>query len=158
MIATIEGKPALVFIALLGACVWVGGLVAIVVVARAARATLEPRAQVAFFRALGRSYGVVGTTALALTLGSGAALLSERSWSATALAAVLVAATLVLVTAAGVRQARGMTRLREQALHNATSGILAERVRRGARLAAMLRAAIALLSIALLSLAVALIT
>lgn len=37
------------------AAVWVGGLVAIFVVARVAQRTLEPRERVAFFRGLGRA-------------------------------------------------------------------------------------------------------
>lgn len=158
MIAAASISPVLVFLALLGACVWVGGLVAIAVVARAARATLEPPARIAFFRALGRSYATVGGAALVIALGSGMALLSDHRWSAMALAAVLVSAALLLVTAAGVRQARGMTRLRQQAVHEATNPILTERVRRGARRARMLRGAIALLSVALLLITVTLIT
>jgi len=142
---------ALVFVALLAACVWVGGFVAIAVVARVARRQLEPGARVAFFRALGRSYGVVGGIALAVALASGAALLAHQAWDATALAAILVAVALVLATVAGVAQARGMTRLRGSALRNADEA-LAARVRTGAARAAVLRAAIGALSVALLAL------
>lgn len=146
-------NSVLVFVALLAASVWVGGFVAIAVVARVARRELERGAQVAFFRALGRSYGVVGGGALAVALGCGAALLADRAWDDTALAAVLVAVALVLVTIAGVAQARGMTRLRRSALLHGDDDLLATRVRAGAVRATVLRAAIGALSLALLALA-----
>jgi hypothetical protein len=146
-------SAVLVFVALFAACVWVGGFVAIAVVARVARRQLERGARVAFFRALGRSYGVVGGIALVVALGCGAALLAGRAWDGTALAAVLVAAALVLVTVAGVAQARGMTRLRRSALRDPDDEALAAHVRAGAVRAAVLRAAIGALSVALLALA-----
>jgi hypothetical protein len=149
-------SPVLAFAALLGACVWVGGFVALVVVARAARHTLEPSTRVAFFRAVGRAYGVVGGAALALALAAGGALLGGRGWDPAALAACGLAAALVIATAAGVRQARGMTRLRRRAAEAPDEALLAARVRDGARRAAVLRAAIGALSLALLALGAAL--
>lgn len=142
----------LVFFALLGACVWIGGFVAIIVVARVARQELERPAMVAFFRAFGRRYLVVGCVGLALALGTGGALLSERSFNAVALAAVVVAAAMVLTLALGVAQARSMTRLRSGLLHGAHDPALRKRVRRGAIQAGLVRAAIGVLSIALLAL------
>ncbi len=153
-IATAE--PLLTFAALLGACIWVGGFVAIVVVVRAARGQLNPAAQIAFFRALGRSYLPVGCVGLALALGAGGALLAGRRWDGLALATVLVAAALVLALAVGVAQARGMTRLRAHLVKLPDDAPLRARVERGARRAALLRAAIGLLTLALLALASAL--
>ena len=150
--------PLLVFVALLASSVWVGGFVAIAVVARVAREQLDPPARVAFFRALGRRYLVVGGSALGVSLASGAALLATREWDATALAAVLVTATLVLVTISGIAQARGMTRARAQAVRAPDDPQLAEQVRRGAARAAALRATIGLLTLALLVLAAVLAT
>jgi hypothetical protein len=150
-------SAVLVFVALLAACVWVGGFVAIAVAARVARRELAPGAQVAFFRGLGRSYGVVGGVALAVALGCGAALLAGHGWDGTALAAVVVAVALVAVTVAGVTQARGMTRLRRRAL-DAGEAALAARVRAGAARANALRAAIGALSLVLLALAAVLAT
>jgi hypothetical protein len=66
------------------------------------------------------------------------------------LAALLVAAGLVLVTAAGVVQARRLSRLRARAVGDEA---LAAQVRRRAGQAGMLRGAIGLLSVALLALA-----
>ncbi len=145
-----DAHPVLVFVALLGACVWVGGFVAIAVVARVARGQLERPAQVAFFRDLGRRYVRVGAPALVVALAAGTALLADRPWDATATAAVAVGVALVLVTAAGVAQARGMTRLRAAAL---SDDALAMQVRRGAARAAVLRGAIGVLSLALVALA-----
>jgi len=144
----------LTFVALLGTCVWVGGFVAILVVVRVARQQLDGSAQVAFFRAFGRRYVRVGAPALVLGLGAGAVLLADRRWDATSMAAVLVSVVLVLATAAGVAQARGMTRLRARTLGDPGGDhAVAERIRRRSVRAAVLRAAIGLLSVGLLALA-----
>ncbi len=139
---------------ILATAVWVGGLVAIFVVARVARGTLEPGDRVAFFRGLGRAYAPVGGFALAVALGCGVALLYGRAWDGMLIAATVIAACLALVTAAGVAQARRMTRLRQQALTRRDSTALAGQVRRGAASAVLLRAAIAALSLALVALGV----
>lgn len=139
-----------------GTSVWVGGLIAIAVVARVATATLDPAARIGFFRGLGRAYGIIGTVALALAYGTGAALLDGRSWSVTLSAAVAVAATLVLTLAIGVAQARRMTRLRRSALGAPDDAEIARQVRSGATRASALRGLIALLSLALLALGVSL--
>lgn len=144
-------RPVLVFVHLLATCVWVGGFVAIAVVARIARRELEPPTRVAFFRGLGRSYGIVGGASLAVALGTGLALLSDRGWSGTVVAAAVLAAALVVATAAGVVQARGMTRRRERALRDSTDERLAARVDRGAVWARALRLAIGGLTLALLA-------
>jgi hypothetical protein len=145
---TLEG-----FLVFAGA-VWVGGLVAIFVVARVARRTLPPCERVAFFRGLGRAYGLVGGMALAVALGCGAALLYGRSWDGTLVAAAVLAACLVIVTGAGVAQARRMTRLRQRAQRQPGNKKLAGLVRRGVLSAAVLRAVIAALSLALIALGV----
>lgn len=139
---------------ILGTAVWVGGLVAIFVVARIAQRTLQPNERVAFFRGLGRAYGPVGGVALGVALGCGAALLSGRAWGSTLTAATAVAACLLLVTAAGVAQARRMTRLRLDALKHPGDAGVAARIRRGALGAAALRAGLAALSLALIALGV----
>lgn len=157
-VATVAlGQPAAGMLAgflVLGAAVWVGGLVAIFVVARVAQRTLQPRERVAFFRGLGRAYGPVGGVALGVALGCGAALLCGRAWDGTLIAATVLAACLVGVTAAGVVQARRMTRLRQDALKHPGDAMVAARIRRGALGAAVLRAGIAALSLALIALGV----
>jgi uncharacterized membrane protein len=136
------------------ATIWVGGLVAIALVARVATATLDPAGRVAFFRGLGRTYGVVGTAALAVAYAAGIALVYDRAWDGALTATAAVAATLAVILAAGVAQARRMTRLRRQALDRPDDADLTAQVRRGAGRAGMLRGFIALLSLTLLSLGV----
>jgi len=138
----------------LGSSIWIGGLFAIAVVARVASATLDATARVTFFRGLGRAYGIVGTAALALAYGTGAALLYGHSWNGTLIAAVTVAAALAATLAVGVVQARRMTRLRRQSLDVPQDEVLASRVHRGAARAGGLRGLIALLSLSLLALGV----
>jgi hypothetical protein len=133
----------------------VGGLVVIFVVARAASATLAPAQRVAFFRSLGRSYGIVGSVALLVALASGAALLRGHPWEGAMTAAAIAAVFLLLALAAGMAQARAMTRLRRRALAEPGDSLDAE-VRRGAVLATALRGAIGVLTLALLVLGAAL--
>ncbi|MGH3245473.1 MAG: hypothetical protein ACRDOI_04560 [Trebonia sp.] len=145
-------ETPLVAVLLLATAVWIGGLVVIFVVARVAHATLGTRERVAFFRGLGRTYGVVGGVALAVALASGAILAATYRWDGRLTASAVVAAGLVAATGAGVVQARQMTRLRRDALRTPDNAELTAKVRRGARNAAVLRAAIAVLSLALLGL------
>ena len=139
---------ALTAVLVLATAVWGGGLVAIFVVARVARATLGAAERVVFFRGLGRAYGL----ALAIALGSGAVLAAAYPWNGQLPASALVAAALVAATVAGMAQARRMARLRQDALRGPGRLELAAKVERGARNAAVLRAAIAVLSLALLAL------
>jgi len=137
---------------MLATAVWIGGLVVIFVVARVATRTLRPAERIELFRGLGRAYGPVGGLALAVALVSGAALLSGHPWNGQVTAATAVAGALVVVTVAGVLQARRMTRLRRSALGHPGSPRLAGQVRREAISAGILRALIAALSLALLAL------
>lgn len=145
-------EDSLVTLLVLATAIWVGGLVAIFVVARVAHATLGPAERVAFFRGLGRAYGLVGGVALTTALASGAVLAAGYRWGGFLTASAAVAAGLVTATVAGVTQARRMTRLRQHALRAPGNPELTAKVRRGARNAAVLRAAIAALSLALLAL------
>ena len=145
-------EASLTAVLILATAIWIGGLVVIFVVARVAHATLGPGERVAFFRGLGRAYGLVGGSALAAALASGAVLASPYRWDGQLTASTVVAAGLVAVTAAGVTQARRMTRLRQDALDGTGGAELAAKVRRGARNATVVRAAIAALSLALLAL------
>jgi hypothetical protein len=83
---------------------------------------------------------------------AGAALAATYRWDGQLTASTVAAAGVVAVTVAGVAQARQMTRLRRYALRDPGSAELTVKVRRGPRTAAVLRAAIAALSLALLGL------
>jgi uncharacterized membrane protein len=133
----------------LGSSIWIGGYVAIAVVARVARRTLEPARRVAFFRALGRAYLLVGTPSLLLALGTGAGLLGDHRWDGTVAAAATVAVALLAALGVGVAQARRMSRLRAAAVAAPADRQLRDAVRDGARSAGLLRAAIGLLTVAL---------
>ncbi|HVV31105.1 MAG TPA: hypothetical protein VHC41_09510 [Mycobacteriales bacterium] len=151
-------ETALLAVLLLASSIWVGGFIAIGVVARVVGRTLQTADRVAFFRALGRSYGVVGGIALLVTLGTGAALATNHDWDGTMLATLIVAVALVVVTAVGVVQARRMTRLRQRALAQPGDGSITAQVAGGARDATALRAGIGLLTFTLLALAAVLAT
>lgn len=138
----------------LAAAVWVGGIVTLIIVAQVTTRTLEPSNRVAFFRALGKMYGIVAGTALAVALGTGAALVYDRFDEGPVVASGVVTAALVLFLAVGIVQARRMTRLRERALHATEDTALAARLRRDAGWAGALRTLIGLLSLALLALGV----
>ena len=96
-------------------------------------------AQVAFFRSLGRGYGVVGGLALGVALLTGGALLSRRGWDEWAAVAVVLAVALVLATGTGVVQARDMTRLRQRAVREPRDAALTERIEHNARRALLFR-------------------
>jgi uncharacterized membrane protein len=123
-------EASLVAVLVLATAVWIGGLVAIFVVARVAHATLAAAERIAFFRRLGRAYGLVGGVALVAALASGAVLASRRPWDGQLTASTIVAACLVAATAAGVAQARRMTVLRESTLQHPGNAQMAARVRR----------------------------
>jgi uncharacterized membrane protein len=136
----------------LASSIWIGGYVAIAVVARVATRTLEPQQRVRLFRGLGRFYLLVGTPALIIALGTGAGLVGDHAWDGTVLTTVVIAAALLVSLVVGVVQARRMTRLRAAAVIAPEDPQLTGRVREGARVAAVLRAAIGLLSLTLIAL------
>lgn len=132
--------------------VWLGGLFAISVVARVATRTLDPAARVALFRGLGRRYAAVGTAALLLAYGTGAALLRDHAWDVPMFAVAVVALGLAAALTAGMVQARRMSNLRRRAIDEPGDTRLQTRVRRGALRAGTLRGLIGMLSLALLAL------
>ncbi|MGH3263491.1 MAG: hypothetical protein ACRDNS_16025 [Trebonia sp.] len=100
-------EASLTAVLVLGTSVWIGGLVAIFVVARVAHATLATADRVAFFRGLGRAYGLVDGVALATALASGAVLASAYRWDGQLIASTVVAAGLIALTVAGWRKPAG---------------------------------------------------
>ena len=65
---------------LLAVCVSIGGFVAIAVVTRVVPCELPVSLGVAFFRSLGRSYGIAGGSVLGVAPLTGGGLLSRRGW------------------------------------------------------------------------------
>jgi uncharacterized membrane protein len=131
----------------LATSIWVGGYVAIAVVARVATTTLDAASRVAFFRALGRLYFWVGVPALVVALISGAVLARDVDKNGTYVALVIVVLALLAGLAVAVAQARRMTRLRQLLLASPADQALQAQVARGGRTAGLLRAALGLLSI-----------
>lgn len=142
----------LVFLLLLAASVWVGGIVVTLIVKQVVDRRLDAVAAVAFFRDFGRRFGVVGGVALVVALATGGALLTDRGWDALAVVAIVLAAAVVVVTGVGVRQARAIGTLRDRALRVPDDRRLADELRRAARRASGLRATIGLLTLALVAL------
>ena len=151
MLAT---SAPLVAVELLTASIWVGGMVCIAIVAKAARGVLDESSQVAFFRAVGRRYGMVGTASLLIAIAAGLALSwPPSSWSRTIDAAVVLAGVLVVATIAGMMQARAMTALRRKLIANAGDSSTAVALRRGRLLANGIRGLMALMTLAIVILA-----
>jgi uncharacterized membrane protein len=161
---------ALLGLLILGAGVWMGGFVAIMVVNATSKKSLEAAQRIALFRGLGRSYLRVAAIAFLLVVVPGGVLLAFRPWDGFTLAILLVALLLVVLTGIAVRQARRMTRMRKAALaaqHDAAPRDIAQRdaasadeshaapISRNARRAWMLRMGIGLTSLTLLVLALA---
>lgn len=141
---------------ILGAGVWMGGFVAIMVVNATSRKSLEPAQRIMLFRGLGRSYLRVAAVAFLLVVIPGGVLLAFRPWDGFSLAIVLVAIVLVVLTGIAVRQARRMTRMRKAALAAASEGEShAAPIAHHARRAWVLRMGIGLASLALFVLVLA---
>ena len=139
---------------ILSASVWIGSLVCLAVVSQAARKVLEGPAQVAFFRAVGRRYAIVGTGSLLVAICMGLAMAwPPATWSATIDTAVALTGLLVLATAAGMAQARIMGTLRRRAIASPDDRAARASVRRGRRLATSLRLLMAADTLAIVVLA-----
>lgn len=133
----------------LATSVWVGGYVAIVVVARTAATTLAPEARVMFFRSLGRRFLWLGGPALLIAMISGAILLRHHAWDVLLLVTIGAALALLGLLGVAIVQARRMTRFRRKALADPGNTHLRDQVTRGAHSAAALRAGLGLLTLSL---------
>jgi hypothetical protein len=109
---------------------------------------------VAFFRSVGRRYGVLGTTALLVTIAVGL----ELSWpslssSTTIDAALSLAVVLLVATIFGMRQARAMTTLHRIMIANPADSSVANALQRGRRWATAIRGLMALITLSIIILA-----
>lgn len=134
---------------LLAAMVWTGGMVGVTVATIAARAALAPAEQVHFFRALGRRYGVVAAVALLVFAATGLSLAgTPTDWTGTEAVVAALTVLVAALTAAGVRNARAVQRLRARALQDPDDAVLAARLHNVRRAATVLRALIAAATLA----------
>jgi hypothetical protein len=145
------GRTVVITVELLAVSIWVGSLVCLALVSAVARRELDPASRVVLFRGIGRIYATVGTGALLVAIAAGAAL----AWpfddlGSTGVAVLVLAGVLVLVTAAGMAQARAMTVRRRLALAAPQDERAAEAVRRGGAVAGALRGSIALVTLVIL--------
>jgi uncharacterized membrane protein len=144
----------LVAVEFIAVSIWVGGMVCIAVVAKVAREVLDEASQVAFFRSVGRRYGVLGTSSLLVAVAVGLALSwPSLSSSRTIDAALSLAGFLLVVTIFGMRQARAMTTLRRVMIANPADRSMANSLHHGRRWATAIRGLMALITLAIIILA-----
>jgi uncharacterized membrane protein len=141
-------RDILVFLNLLAAMIWTGGMCAIAVTTTAARATLSPAEQIRFFRAVGRRYSVLSGGALATFAISGLSLAgTPGQWDATQATVAGLTALTAALTVLGVINARAVQRLRAEALADPADVRLGSRLHAARRSATVLRAAIAIVTL-----------
>ena len=136
-------RTALITIGIVSASVWIGSLVCLAAVSAVARRELTGSARVTLFRGVGRLYRIVGTASLLTTIATGIVL----AWPITEVGRTLgvmfwLSGALLVITALGMDQARRMTVARQRLLARPKDEDIAETVRRGAAVAAVLRSAI----------------
>jgi uncharacterized membrane protein len=141
-------RDILVFLNLLAAMIWTGGMCAIAVTTAAARATLSPAEQIRFFRAVGRRYSVLSGGALATFAISGLSLAgTPGQWTAAQATVAGLTALTAALTVLGVINARAVQRLRAEALADPADVRLDSRLHAARRSATVLRAAIAIVTL-----------
>jgi hypothetical protein len=141
-------RPLLTTLLLLAGAVWVGGVLVIPLVTRAAWQTLPEGQRIAFFQRFGRLYGVVGAVSLVVAFSCAGVLLAGHPVDATLIASWVTGVLLVIATVVGVLQARQMTALRSAAAA-APDAEPRPRVTTAGRAATALRAVIAVLTLLL---------
>lgn len=156
---------------IIGAGMWIGGMTAVTMLAVISKRALEPAARTELFHQFGRRYFPVFGAALLVAAACGLVMLLARGWDGLSWAIVILVAVTVVALAAGVVQARSMSRLRSRAAE-LRSGLVADGDRAevahdqmelalvehsitgGARSAALLRAGLGVLSAAVFVLAI----
>lgn len=141
---------------IIGAGMWIGGMVAVTMLAIISKRALEPAVRAAFFRRFARTYFPVFGAALVVAAIAGFLLLLERGWDGLAWAITILVVAIVIALAFGVVQARAMSRLRTEAaaLGDDVPAELEHRIAVQGRSAAMLRGSLGVLSIVVFVLAI----
>jgi hypothetical protein len=138
---------ALLTIGIVAGSIWIGSLVCLALVSNASRRTLDSASRVALFRVVGRTYGIVGTSALAIAIAVGLTLAWPPSeMTGTLRIEFLLGALRLLATLAGMAQARSMTVKRQHLLAAPEDPRAKRTVRHGAQIAGVLRGTLALLT------------
>ncbi len=141
-------RTVLITVGILGASVWIGSLVCLAAVSAVARRELTGSARVTLFRGVGRLYRIIGTTSLLTSIAVGVVLAWPVPEAGTTVAVLFALSMVLLVlTVAGMAQARRMTVARQRLLARPNDRSIAETVRRGASLAGILRGGIAALTL-----------
>jgi putative copper export protein len=154
---------------LIGAAVWVGGLVTLALAVGAARRTVPEEERVALFRALGRRFLLAGGVAMAVLIATGTDMAADRlgAWSdltdtdyGERLLAKLgvVALVIALTLFHSLVQGPALTRLRARAVEDPDDEELRRLIRRKAARAGMVSGLNLLASLAVLVLAARLLT
>lgn len=139
----------LVTVLIVAASVWIGGYAAVIVVSVISAKTLEGPTRVRFFRMLGSAYLKFTVPALIVAYAIGWSFLARLTWTGELTRMAVASVLLLVVLAAGVVQARGMTRLRRRAFAEPANDALRRSIRRKARTATILRGLIGLLTLGL---------
>jgi putative copper export protein len=154
---------------LIGAAVWVGGMVMLGLAVGAARRTVAESERVALFRSLGRRFLVAGGIAMLVLIATGTDMAADRlgAWSdltdtdyGERLLAklVVVAAVVALTLFHSLVQGPALTRLRARALEHPEDEDLRRLIRRKAARAGIVSAVNLVATLAILVLAARLLT
>jgi putative copper export protein len=164
----LSGDLAVRALHLIAAAVWAGGLVFLGLAVGAARGTLADADRIAFFRAVGRRFAIVGGIALLVLIATGSDMTSDRdAWSRlgegtygkTLLAKlILVGVVIVLTLVHSFVQGPALSRLRAQALERPGDDVLRRRIRTRAAQAGIVSLLTLLATLAILVLAARLVT
>lgn len=144
----------LLAILILGASLWIGGMAAVTILSLTSRRVLTPADRTRLFHAFGRRYFPIAGTALAVATACGFALLISRGWDGLATSICIVIAVLVVTLLIGVRQAKGMRRLRAAAANDPDDNAAQRSVIAKGRWAAATRALLGVLSLVVFVLAI----
>jgi putative copper export protein len=165
----LAADTAVRFLHLLGAAVWVGGVIFLGVAATTARRTVSDRDRIAFFRTFGRRFAVIAGAAIVVLVATGWEMAAERipDWPdlgdsdyARELRDKLGLVVLVVALTAyhSFVQGPALSRLREQALDRPDDGALRGEIRRRSARAGVVQVLILLVTLAILWMAARLVT
>lgn len=154
---------------LIGAAVWVGGMVMLGLAVGAARRTVAEDERVALFRALGRRFAIAGGIAMLVLIATGTDMASDRlpTWDALTDTdygerllekLALVAVVILLTLFHSLVQGPALSRLREQAAERPGDEELAREIRRKAARSGIVSAVNLLATLAILVMAARLVT